>query len=210
MVNDALTFAHRFIPGEGGRVLLLLHGTGGDEDDLLPLGHLLDPHAALLSPRGQVLERGMPRFFRRLAEGVFDEVDLHARTVDLARFIEQAIEHYGLTGRPIIAAGFSNGANIAASLLLSNPGLLHSALLFRAMVPFQPTAKPVLTGTSVRIGGGLHDPIVPRENTERLARLLEDAGADVMLDWRSAGHGLAAGEVEAARDWLAGLPGPTR
>jgi predicted esterase len=206
-LSDPLGFVHRFVHGRSDRVLLLLHGTGGDEENLLPLGRLLDPEATLLSPRGKVLERGMPRFFRRLAEGVFDEADLLARTDELARFIETAGQTYGLTGRSLHAVGFSNGANIAASLLLGYPGLLRSAVLFRAMVPFEPSKLPVLPGTPVRLGAGRQDPIVPRENTERLARLLGDAGARVTLDWRPAGHALAAGEVEAAREWLASIPG---
>jgi predicted esterase len=205
-VADALAgFAHRFVPAQGddANTLLLLHGTGGGEDDLLPLGRMLAPSAALLSPRGRVLENGMPRFFRRVAEGVFDQEDLVNRTHELAGFVEEATQEYGLNAGGIFAAGFSNGANIAASLLLLHPGLLAGAVLLRAMVPFEPEAMPDLGGTPVYLAAGRTDPIVPPQNTERLAELLREAGAKVTLEWQPGGHGIGRTEVEAARRWFA-------
>ena len=198
-------FIHRFVPGaEGARLtLLLLHGTGGNESDLLPLGRLLAPGAALLSPRGKVLESGMPRFFRRLAEGVFDQQDLAARTDELADWVAAAAAEYGLEAGRIVAAGFSNGANVAASMLLRRPGVLAGGVLFRAMVPFEPESLPDLGGVPVLLGAGRADPIVPADNTERLATLLRQAGANVTLDWRPGGHTLSQPEAEDAARWLA-------
>jgi predicted esterase len=195
-------FIHRWFPGVSGETVLLLHGTGGDESSLVELGRILRPDANLLSPRGQVLEGGnMPRFFRRLAEGVFDVPDLIARTDDLSRFVEQSATRYGFDPARVTAVGFSNGANIAASLLLLHPGVLKRAVLLRAMVPLESEPKR-LDGTAVWLGAGRHDPIVPAANTARLAQLLEQRGATVKLDWREAGHQLARGEVEAIQDWL--------
>jgi predicted esterase/catechol 2,3-dioxygenase-like lactoylglutathione lyase family enzyme len=208
---DPLGFVHRYIPpsagGElaGATTLLLLHGTGGDEEDLVPLGRALLPGAGLLSPRGPVLEHGAPRFFRRLAEGVFDQEDLARRTGELAEFIEGARRTYGLARDGIVAVGFSNGANIAASLLLRRAGVLRGAVLLSPMVPFEPDALPDLTGTSVFIGAGRTDPIVPAAQAERLAELLRAAGADVTLHWERGGHAITPGEVKEARRWLAEL-----
>lgn len=195
-------FIYRWVPGTSGETVLLLHGTGGDESSLVELGRILRPDANLLSPRGQVLEGGsMPRFFRRLAEGVFDVPDLVARTDDLARFVQQSAARYGFDPARVTAVGFSNGANIAASLLLLHPGVLKRAVLLRAMVPLEPEPKRI-DGTSVWLGAGRHDPIVPPANTARLAELLEERGAAVKIDWREAGHQLAPGEVEAIQHWL--------
>lgn len=184
-------------------VVLLLHGTGGGEADLLPLGHAVAPGAALLSPRGKVLEHGMPRFFRRIAEGVFDLDDLRFRTDELAGFVRAARELYRLDGRPLVALGFSNGANIAASLLLLKPDVLQGAILLRPMVPLEPDEPPALRGVEVFIGAGRADTIVPPREAERLADLLARAGADVQLHWSEAGHGLVPADVDAAREWLA-------
>ena len=133
-----LGFVHRFLPpeDESGPTLLLLHGTGGNEEDLIPLGEALAPGAAVLSPRGKVSEHGAPRFFRRLAEGVFDHEDLLFRTHELADFVEAAAEEYGFDRSKLVAVGYSNGANVAGSTILLHPGLLRAAVLFRAMVPF--------------------------------------------------------------------------
>src|SRR5437868_14836991 len=131
-------FIHEFIPGDSPRTLLLLHGTGGNERDLIPLGRELDAKAALLSPRGKVLENGMPRFFRRLAEGVFDLEDLRYRTNELADFVMAAGQHYGFASNQLIAVGYSNGANIAASVLLLRPEIMRRVILFRAMVHLYP------------------------------------------------------------------------
>jgi len=179
-----------------------LHGTGGNEDDLIPLGQGLAPGAVLLSPRGKVLERGMPRFFRRLAEGVFDLEDLTARTHELADFVTAASARYRFDPGAVIAVGFSNGANIAASLLLLRPKLLRGAVLFRPMVPLTPPKTPDLSGVPVFLAAGRADPLVAPSETERLAALLRTAGASVTLNWHPGGHGLAAGEVTAARAWL--------
>lgn len=195
-------FIHRFVPGTSGETALLLHGTGGNEGSLVQLGTLLLPEASILSPRGQVLEGGMPRFFRRLAEGVFDLEDLVSRTGDLADFVGRSAEKYGFDPARVTAVGFSNGANIAASLMLLRPEVLSRAVLLRAMVPLEPDPKP-LPGTPVWVGAGRYDPIVPAENTARLAELLGERGARVHLDWREAGHQLAEGEVEAIAHWLA-------
>jgi len=198
-------FIHRFVAGADAAapILLLLHGTGGSEDDLLELGASLRAGAPLLSPRGRVLENGMPRFFRRLAEGVFDEEDLVVRTNELADFIASARLRYGLGSRPIVAAGYSNGANIAASLLLLRPGTLAGAILWRAMVPLTPDRLPDLAGVPVFLAGGRSDRMIPPQNTEQLARLLGAAGAALALHWSPGGHQLGAAEIEAARHWLA-------
>ena len=168
-------FIHRYVAGTGPRTLLLLHGTGGNEESLLALGAELMPGASLLSPRGRVLEGSMPRFFRRLAEGVFDQEDLAIRTRELAAFIKVAAARYRFDPGLTTAVGYSNGANIAASLLLSSPGLLPSAVLFRAMVPFETTPHG-LEGTRVLMATGRHDPIIPLANAERLAALLGKLG----------------------------------
>jgi len=195
-------FIHAFVPGGSGRTLLLLHGTGGNEHDLVPLGRELDPNAGLLSPRGKVLENGMPRFFRRLGEGVFDVEDLKQRTNDLADFITVAAAQYNLATNEIIAVGYSNGANIAASMLLLRPEILHAAVLFRAMVPLEPADPPDLSPVRVWIGAGNQDPIIPTSETQRLVDLLRGAGADVTIRFFNAGHGLTNGDVEAAGQWL--------
>jgi phospholipase/carboxylesterase len=198
-----LGFAHRFLPGSPSLpVLLLLHGTGGDESDLLPLGEALLPGAPRLSPRGKVLENGMPRFFRRLAEGVFDLDDLRKRTDELADFVEAAAEAYGLNGRRTIAVGLSNGANIAASMLLLRPGTLGGALLIRPMVPLVPETPPDLRGVSVQINAGQMDPLVPPPQSEALAQMLIDAGASVKLHWIAGGHALTREDLEAGREWF--------
>ena len=195
-------FIHEFVPGSSSRTLLLLHGTGGNERDLIPLGRELDPNAALLSPRGKVLENGMPRFFRRLAEGVFDLEDLKTRTNELADFVAAASRDYELAADHIVAVGYSNGANIAASMLLLRPEIMHAAILFRAMVPLNPDTLPTLSSVRVWIGAGDQDPIVPASETKRLAELLRRAGADVTIRFAKAGHGLTNDDLEAARHWL--------
>lgn len=202
MSTESLGLVHRFVRGESSRTLLLLHGTGGNERDLIPLGRSLDPEAALLSPRGQVLEHGMPRFFRRLAEGVFDIDDLVYRSGELASFIRDAAEAYGFDAGQLTAAGFSNGANIAAAILLLHPGVLRSAVLFRAMVPLEPETRPDLRGTAVFLAAGRADPMVPAAGTERLAALLRDGGATVTLTWQPGGHALTRDDVEEARRWM--------
>jgi phospholipase/carboxylesterase len=200
-----LGFAHRFFPGESDVTLLLLHGTGGGEDDLVPLGRELAPRAAMLSPRGKVSEYGAARFFRRLAEGVFDHEDLVRRTHELADFVEAASQQYGFNPSKVVAVGYSNGANIAASLMLLHPGLLRAAVMFRAMVPFEPEESPDLSGMPVFLAAGRRDQMIPPQNAERLAEILTEAGADLDLRWRDTGHALTYEEVAEAKDWLSGV-----
>ena len=200
-----LGFVHVFKPAQnpGAPTLLLLHGTGGDENDMLPLGGL-SPGAALLSPRGKVLENGMPRFFRRLAEGVFDVEDVKARAAELADFVIAAAAHYRFDPSRVVAMGFSNGANIASAVLLLRPGVLKGAILLRAMVPLVPESRQdaPLSGTRVLISNGRIDPIVSPDETERLARLLQHEGADVEVHWQPAGHQLMPSDFAVAKTWL--------
>ena len=204
-MKAGLDFVHEFVPGSSKRTLLILHGTGGNEHDLIPLGREIDPAAAILSPRGKVLENGMPRFFRRLAEGIFDEEDLQKRTHQLADFVGAAAQDYEFAADEIVAVGYSNGANIAASLLLLRPETIHAAILFRAMVPLVPEKLPDLSLVRVWIGAGNQDPIVSTSETQRLVELLRSARADVTIRFVNAGHGLTDGEIEIARLWLAEL-----
>jgi phospholipase/carboxylesterase len=197
-------FTHEYVPGTSGRTLLLLHGTGGNERDLLPLGRALDPDAHLLSPLGKVLENGrVPRFFRRLAEGVFDEEDLVFRAHELADFVTSATAEYGLDPRRVVAVGYSNGANIAGAVLLLRPGVLAGAVLLRAMVPLVPETLPELAGTRVLVASGEHDPFGSPENSAELIALLRRAGAEVTAHSEPAGHELTHMTVEAAKRWLA-------
>ncbi len=195
-------FVNEFVPANSTRTLLLLHGTGGNERDLIPLGHVLDPDASLLSPRGKILENGMPRFFRRLAEGVFDLEDLKMRTNELADFVAAAVRNYELAADHVVGVGYSNGANIAASMLLLRPEIMSAAILFRAMVPLVPERLPDLSSVHVWIGAGDQDPIVPASETKALAELLRRARADVTIRFARAGHGLTNDDVTTARDWL--------
>ncbi|GAC1329263.1 MAG: alpha/beta hydrolase [Beijerinckiaceae bacterium] len=205
MSTDALGFTHRFLPGAAGSsapTLLLLHGTGGDEDDLLPLGHAVAPGAALLSPRGHVVENGMPRFFRRFAEGRFDEANLKAETHLLADFVAAAADAYRLDPARIVALGLSNGANIAAALMLLRPKVLAGAILLRPMLPLRPAKLPDLSRTPVLVSAGQRDPIVPQANTQALVNLLKEAGADVSVRWQKLGHSLAQADVDDSANWL--------
>ena len=197
-----LGFIHRFVPAEapGKTPLLLLHGTGGNENDLIPLGLQLAPGAALLSPRGKVLENGMPRFFRRHGEGVFDLEDLRARTEELAAFLDAARAHYKID-KPI-ALGFSNGANIAWSLMLARPDALAGAILLRGMLPFDPPEKPALNGKPVLIINGSMDPIVPPEVHRKLADTLRGFGADVRYEVLPASHQLTRQDLAIVTGWL--------
>jgi predicted esterase len=197
-----LGFVHQFIRGNSQRTLLLLHGTGGDEHDLIELGRAIDPDAALLSPRGKVLENGAPRFFRRLAEGVFDEKDLIARAHELAEFIDNAATAYKFDINDLVAVGYSNGANIAAAILLLALAKFHYAILFRAMVPLSNIELPNLSAVRALICAGQFDPIIPMANPQRLAKLLENSGAEVSLQVQPSGHELSAADLVAAQTWL--------
>ena len=199
-----MTFKHYYRPPPtlGLPTLLMLHGTGGNEHDLVPLAEGLMPGAGILSPRGKVLEGAMPRFFRRLSEGVFDLEDLKLRTVELADFVLDASAHYKFDFTQVVGIGFSNGANIAASLLLLRPGVLHKAVLFRAMVPIVPDPLPKLRGTPVLISNGEHDALVSVKETERLSSLLRAAGAEVTLVMHPVGHQLTPDDILAAKKWL--------
>jgi phospholipase/carboxylesterase len=222
--NPQLGFIHRFIyptnsndlkgtrDGQKARekisstTFLLLHGTGGNEEDLISLAYELDQSAAILSPRGKVLENGVaPRFFRRLTEGVFDVEDLKFRTNELANFVKNASNTYGFDMDHLIAVGYSNGANIASSMLLLCPEVLSAAILFRAMVPLLPQVLPDLTNKHIFMSSGLHDPIIPKQETERLIGLFKKAGAKVSLHWQNSGHELRMNEINTAREWLSNL-----
>jgi phospholipase/carboxylesterase len=197
-----LGFVHRFVPARDPArpPLLLLHGTGGNESDLLPLAERVAPGAALVSPRGKVIEHGMPRFFRRLAEGVFDTEDVKRRAQELADFVEAARKTYGIA-KPI-AIGFSNGANIAAAMLLLRPEALAGAVLLRPVVPLEPAMPPELTGVPVLMLSGSEDPMSPPARRDRLESLLRQAGADVRHETVPAGHGLVAEDLAIAEKWL--------
>jgi predicted esterase len=202
-VSD-LGFIHRFEPGSNGETMLLFHGTGGDEDDLLPIGRRLAPNANLLAPRGQVLENGMLRFFRRLDVGVFDEADLIRRARDLDRFVRAAAGHYGFDLARVCALGYSNGANMAAALLLLHPELLAGAVLLRAILPLTPARPPDLSGKHVLIAAGRRDPYAAVERVDALADLMKRFGASVDLRWVEGGHEIHDGEVEGVGEWLCG------
>lgn len=197
-----LNFIHRFIRATvpGRPPLLLLHGTGGDENDLIPLGQELSPGSALLSPRGKVSENGMARFFRRLAEGVFDLEDLKTRTAELAAFVAAAREEYGI-GAPV-AVGFSNGANIAASVLLSQPDVLAGAILLRAMLPFEPATPPALNGKPVLLLSGSADRMISAAGRDRLIAVLQGAGAKLVYKTLPTGHNLTQDDLTIAAYWL--------
>lgn len=207
MKDTDLDFIHRFVPTnsnvkEAKLTLLLLHGTGGNEDDLIPLGKELAPNASILSVRGKVLENGMPRFFRRLEEGVFDMEDLKIRTDELAEFIVKSSSAYMFDAESVIAVGYSNGANIAASLLLRRPEVLAGAILFRAMVPFIPTVMPDLSKKFIILLEGLYDPIVTKGEAKSLLELFTKTQSSVTLKWQNSGHNLTQEDIVAAKKWL--------
>lgn len=205
MVQENLTYIHQYKAGTGAQgqtTLFLLHGTGGDEDSLRDLGRMILPNAGQLRPRGNVSENGMARFFRRFAEGMLDLDDLRARAGDLAQFLQQASTRYGFDAQQVIGAGFSNGANIASSLLLLHPHILQAAILLHPMFTFEPEQLPDLRGKPVFIGAGRADPLVPAVQTEQLTDLLQRCGADVTVFWHQGGHTVSAEEVKAIVQWL--------
>ncbi len=203
-----LDFVHKWIPGTEGssRVLLLLHGTGGDENSLLALGREFDPEAAQLSLRGKVDENGALRFFRRIAEGVFDEEDLVRRAHELADFLGAAAGNYDFALSDVTAVGYSNGANIASAVLLLRPEVLRSAVLLRGQVSLTEPPKPDLSGHRVLISAGATDALVPAENSRQLAALLEARGAQVRLEIQPTGHMLARSDLVLVKEWLARQP----
>lgn len=210
--EEQLGFTHRFLepdhknnPDNQDRsvTLLLLHGTGGDENDLIPIARMIDPSgASILSPRGKVIENGLPRFFRRLSEGVFDIEDLKFRSQELADFLQNASKLYKFDLKQTVAVGYSNGANIAASMLFLRPEVLAGSILFRAMVPFVPDLVPNLSGKQIFMSAGLHDPIIPRRGTNDLVDLLRKTGSNVSLKWQNSGHELTERDMSEARKWL--------
>lgn len=204
-MSDDLGFIHRFVPGEDSSVetLLVLHGTGGNENDLIGIGQAIAPGAAILSPRGNVLENGAPRFFRRIAEGIFDPKEVRSRGEELARFIRAAAVTYRLDPSRVFALGYSNGANIASTVMLVEPGMIQGSILLRPMVVYEPPEKNDLSGSSVLISAGRMDPIVPTASVEQLAQLFRSANADVTVKWQLAAHSLVPSEVREAADWFA-------
>jgi len=206
-MNNGLDFIHRFISANSKTkksilTLLLLHGTGGTEHDLIPLGNELTLDASILSVRGKVLENGMPRFFRRLEEGVFDLEDLKMRTDELADFILKSSSIYDFDLKRLIAVGYSNGANIGASLLLRRPEVLAGAILFRAMVPFIPDVLPDLSKKFIILLEGMRDPIVSRQEAESLLKIFNKAHSNVTIKWQGSGHNLTQEDIESAKKWL--------
>lgn len=204
-MSESCRFIHRFVPSPSGTsviLLLLLHGTGGNEEDLLGLGRELHADASLLSPRGKVLENGAPRFFRRLAEGIFDLQDVRLRAAELAEFVACAVREYDLEGAKVVAVGYSNGANIAATTMLLHAGRIHAAALLRAMVVLEPDESPDLTGAEIFISAGEADPIVPLAHVERLGDIFRGAGARVEIKIQQASHGLVRSDIFDCRTWL--------
>jgi phospholipase/carboxylesterase len=202
----SLDYVHKFVPARSGLsrpvTLLLLHGTGGDESSLLPIGNELWPGAALLGLRGKVLEKGMPDCFRRFTEPGID--DVRSRTEGLAQFIRAASERYRFSMRQLIVVGYSNGANLAASLILLHPHYLAGAILFRAMVPLVPEIIRDFGNLSVFIGAAQQDPLIPPRQAEELAAIFQSGGADVTISWRHGSRELGEDEIQAAKNWLHG------
>jgi phospholipase/carboxylesterase len=204
-MSEDLGFIHRFVPAEdsaSGDTLVVLHGTGGDESDLIGIGQAIAPGAAIVSPRGNVLENGAPRFFKRLAEGVFDPKEVRSRAEELARFIRAAVVTYRLDAARVYALGYSNGANVASTVMFVEPGILQGAILFRPMLVYEPSERNDLTGSAVFISAGRMDPIVPADSVERLVELFESSHAEVTLKWQLAAHSLVPSEVREAAEWF--------
>lgn len=203
--SESLGFVHRFVPAtdpSSRATLLLLHGTGGDENDLVSIGHAVAPGAALISPRGRTLENGAPRFFRRLSEGRFDPAEVRARALELGAFVRAAAAAYEVDPQYVFAVGYSNGANAASAVMFLEPRLLAGAILLRPMIVIEPEEAHDLTGRSVFIGSGRLDTIVPTDQPERLAEMFRSRGASVTVSWQVSGHDLAPGDIGAAARWF--------
>ena len=202
--NKLLEYNYIFVPSDNNSdlTLILLHGTGGDEYNLLDIGKKLDPHAHLISPRGNVLEGQYNRFFERLSEGVFNEADIKKRSIDLSSFIESAKEKHDLKTTNIIAVGFSNGANIAASILLLYPQVLDGAILLRAMLPIKPPEKPNLSNKPILLLSGINDRMMAESKVKELAELFQAGGANLTHEWQNAGHNLTYQDIEISAKWL--------
>jgi len=197
-----LTYIHKFLRGKRNTTLLLLHGTGGDEEDMLPLGNAISPESSLLSPRGKVSENGMPRFFKRIREGVFDQEDLKFRSLELSNFVKEAAATYNFNIDSVIVVGYSNGANIATSILLLGYFRFAGAILFRPMTPLIPSKLPNLKGVQVYIAAGKLDQSVPRIDTERLVAMIQSTNAKVTLKWEADGHAISGEEIQDAKNWF--------
>jgi len=200
-MNAPLSFIHRFEKGAdaAARPLLLLHGTGGDENDLMPLGRMIAPEAPLLSPRGKILENGMPRFFRRFADGKLDEDDVRLRANELADFVVAACRHYAIAAP--VALGYSNGANTAAAILLLRSGVLAGAILLRVALPLSQPPPTDLTGVPVLINSGVHDPMMSSGGAAKLAAVLQQRGAVVEHRTLPLGHELSQADISLAKQW---------
>lgn len=202
---SSLGFVHRFVPAtddSSRATILLLHGTGGDENDLISFGEAVAPGKALLSVRGNTLENGAPRFFRRIAEGKFDPAEVRYRALELAAFIVAAAAEYHLDPASIFALGYSNGANIASATMMLEPRMLAGAILFRPMIVLDPEEKADLAGRAVFIGAGRLDTIVPADQPERLADMLRQRGAVVTVSWQVSGHNLTPADIADAASWF--------
>ncbi len=197
---------HVYTKGSGSRTLLLLHGTGGDEHDLIPLARSLDTEATILSPRGNINENGALRFFRRLAEGVFDLADVERRTRDLAAWLNSAIDHYKINTSELTAVGYSNGANTIAAMQLLHPNPVRSSILLRAMITAIPPQLPNLSAARVLMLNGERDAIIPLSNAQRLAATFKSAGAKIDQHALPCGHELIADDLRLAHAWLRSQP----
>jgi phospholipase/carboxylesterase len=204
-MNDDLGFTHRFIPAQDptAETLIVLHGTGGDENSLVGIAQAIAPGASIISPRGNVLENGAPRFFRRLAEGVFEPQEVRSRGQELARFIRAAVINYNLDPSRVFALGYSNGANAASTVMFVDAGILQGAILLRPMLVYEPSPVPDLSDRSVLISAGRMDPVVPTESVEKLRDIFVGAGATLTLNWQLVGHNLVPSEMREAAEWLA-------
>lgn len=197
-----MSFVYRYLPGTGEdpRTAIVFHGTGGDENSLVPFAQSLMPGAAILSLRGRVDENGMPRFFRRFAEGAFDYDSIRIESDAVAEFLKQASVDYGIDLETAVGVGYSNGANIAWSTLLRHPGSFGTLVLFRPMVTLDDSSD--LTGKRIFVGTAEQDPIVPIENVQRLIEQMKSCGAQVEVSWHPGGHQLTRGEITLASSWL--------